>query len=494
MAKRVLGDDPFGRDPSADAKRPARGQAPPSSDGPPSRSSEEEKPAAPAKREAKVAKAGAARAKKTAPKKRAAPKPSRKAAARSARPEEPAPAAGRAGELPSTEAPPRSIADAAADVAGRVAAAVTDAALHPPPPDLEAPPPLGERTAPLGTNGRGGWTPVPQPAEPPSEYGPSIDRAGAGPSLSRRIADEVRHLEQRMRTGLAGGQPGLTQEPVRQLPLEFVLRHWRALAMRRRSPEVDEFGRDPRVAERFQPLLDFLYRSYFRVEVRGMGNIPDEGRALIVANHSGTLPYDAGMIMHAVQRDHPAHRPVRPLVEDFVFHFPWLGTLMNRIGGVRACQENAERLLEQDQLVAVFPEGIKGIGKLFRQRYQLQRFGRGGFIKLALGTDSPIIPAAVVGAEEVHPMLTKVTWLAKAVGIPYIPVTPTFPLLGPLGLVPLPTKWTIVFGEPLYFNAEYGAEAANDRILVNKLGEQVRHRIQEMIDGLLKERRSIIFG
>src|SRR5262249_16721961 len=164
---------------------------------------------------------------------------------------------------------------------------------------------------------------------------------------------------------------------------------------------------------------------------------------LIVANHSGTLPYDAAMVMHAVRSEHRTRREVRPLVEDFVFHFPYLGTLMNRIGGVRACQENAERLLTQDQLVPALPEGRQGISKLFKEGYELQRFGRGGFVKLALKCDAPIIPTAIVGAEEIHPLVTRVTWLARSFGIPYIPVTPTFPLLGPLGLVPLPTKWYI---------------------------------------------------
>ncbi len=144
--------------------------------------------------------------------------------------------------------------------------------------------------------------------------------------------------------------------------------------------------------------------------------------------------------------------------------------------------------------MAVFPEGIKGIGKLYAERYQLQRFGRGGFIKLALKCDAPIVPAAVVGAEEIHPMVTKITWLAKSVGIPYLPITPTFPWLGPIGLLPLPSKWFIAFGEPIYFNAEYGAEGANDRILVNKLAEEVRRRIQTMIDDLLKTRKSVLFG
>lgn len=327
----------------------------------------------------------------------------------------------------------------------------------------------------------------------PSEYGPSIDRPSPG-GPRHGIVEEVRQIEKSVRDRILPARREAEAEERTKLPLEFVWQRWRKLAMRDRSDVVDEFGRDPNVAARVDPLLEFLYKSYFRVETRGLGHIPDEGRALIVANHSGTLPYDAAMIMHAMTKEHRAHRAVRPLVEDFVFHFPYLGTLMNRIGGVRACPENAERLLAQDQLVAVFPEGIKGIGKLYKERYQLQRFGRGGFVKLALKCDAPIIPTAVVGAEEIHPMVTKVTWLAKSFGIPYLPVTPTFPFLGAVGLVPLPTKWFIAFGEPLYFNAEYGAEGANDRILVNKLAEQVRMRIQEMLDGLLKTRKSILFG
>jgi 1-acyl-sn-glycerol-3-phosphate acyltransferase len=332
------------------------------------------------------------------------------------------------------------------------------------------------------------YTPTGEPA--PTEYGPSIDRPP--PARHSGIVDEVKQLERSVRERLL--QQTRSEQERNKLPLEFVWKRWRELAMRDRSEVVDEFGRDPQVSARMEPLLQFLYETYFRVEARGLGHIPDDGRALIVANHSGTLPYDGAMIMHAIKHEHPAHRDVRPLVEDFVFHFPYLGTLMNRIGGVRACQENAERLLEEDQLVAVFPEGIKGIGKLYRERYQLQRFGRGGFIKLALKCDAPIIPTAVVGAEEIHPMLTKITWLAKSVGIPYIPVTATFPALGPIGLLPLPTKWYLAFGEPLYYNAEYGAEGANDRILVNKLAEQVRAKIQTMIDELLKTRRSVFFG
>ncbi len=330
-----------------------------------------------------------------------------------------------------------------------------------------------------------------------SEYGPSIDRQGGRMPRPRRagLVEEMTELSERVREHVVPHARDAEHQGERQkLPLEFLWNRYRDIAMRDRSDTVDEFGKDPNVLAKAEPMLDFLYRQYFRVETRGLGHLPDEGRALIVANHSGTLPYDGAMIMHAVRHEHSAHRVLRPLVEDFVFHFPYLGTLINRIGGVRACPENAERLLHKDQLVAVFPEGIKGIGKLFSERYQLQRFGRGGFIKLALKCDAPIIPTAVIGAEEIHPMLTKITWLARSIGVPYVPITPTFPLLGPLGALPFPTKWMIAFGEPLYFNAEYGVEGANDRILVNKLAEQVRAKIQSMVDELLKDRKSILFG
>ncbi len=282
----------------------------------------------------------------------------------------------------------------------------------------------------------------------------------------------------------------------KRLPLEAVWRRWRALAMLGRSDVVDDFGRDPRATARWEWLFEFLYSHWFRVEATGLENIPQRGRALLVANHAGTLPYDSAMVMHAVRRDHPARRDVRPLVEDTVFHLPWLGPIMNRIGGVRADPANAERLLEKDELVAVFPEGEKGMGKLWKDRYRLQRFGRGGFVKLALRTHSPIIPVAVVGAEEAAPMLGKVTWFAKNIGIPWIPVTPTFPWLGPAGLLPLPSKWYVQFGEPIDVAAVAGrrasgaAAAYDDRLLVNQLADQIRNQIQQMIAGLLEKRRS----
>jgi 1-acyl-sn-glycerol-3-phosphate acyltransferase len=274
------------------------------------------------------------------------------------------------------------------------------------------------------------------------------------------------------------------------LSSDFYLRKWGRLAMRGRSEEVDDFGFDPIYDAKLKPVLDFLYTKYFRVETSGISSVPKTGRCLLVANHSGTLPLDGLMIKAAVKRE---GREVRWLTEDFIYHMPFLGGAMNRLGAVRACQENAERLLGKEQLVAVFPEGVKGIGKLFADRYRLQRFGRGGFIKLCLRTGTPIVPVAVTGAEETNPLLFKIEHLSKALGVPYVPVTPTFPLLGPLGLLPAPTKWTIQFGEPLDLSS-HGPSAADDEILVGKLAERVRATIQGMLDRTVGSRKSVFFG
>ncbi|AKT41064.1 lysophospholipid acyltransferase family protein [Chondromyces crocatus] len=278
------------------------------------------------------------------------------------------------------------------------------------------------------------------------------------------------------------------------LSSDYYHRQWGRDGMRRRAEEVDEFGFDPHYEERYMPLFNFLYRNYFRVEVDGIHNIPAEGRCIVVSNHSGgPIPYDGLMLRTAVRREHPSQRELRWLAEDFVYYLPFAGTIMNRLGAVRACQENAERLLSAGKLVAVFPEGVKGIGKLYRDRYKLQRFGRGGFIRLCLRTRTPLIPCAIVGAEEANPLLHRVEHLTRALGLPYIPITPTFPALGPLGLVPAPTKWRMHFGEKLHFD-EYGPEAADDEILVARLSERVRATIQGLLDQTLSERKSVWFG
>lgn len=290
-----------------------------------------------------------------------------------------------------------------------------------------------------------------------------------------------------------GIDDGIAEEFFQGLTPFNLRRKYNELSLRLRSEEVDPFGFDPVFESFVRPIMEFLYTKYWRVETYGMSHIPREGPALLVGNHSGSLPYDAGMLKFAVQREHPSPRQLRFMVEDFLFHFPFLGTLMNRYGGVRASQENAESLLSRQLPVVVFPEGVKGLGKLYRDKYHLARFGRGGFVRLCLRTRAPLVPVAFIGPEEIHPMLFRETKLAGILGLPYIPVTPTFPLLGPLGLIPLPSKWTIHILPSIDFSS-YGPGAENDRVLVYKMSRMVKEQIQDTIVDKLKQRRSIWFG
>ena len=262
---------------------------------------------------------------------------------------------------------------------------------------------------------------------------------------------------------------------------------------RRHSAEVDDFGFDPKFTAAVQPFFELLYTLWWRVEVTGIDHVPAEGAGLVVANHSGVLPWDGMMVSLAVRQEHPARRHVRMLALDMFALLPFLAPLLARTGAVRANPENGERLLRQGELVGVFPEGVKGVGKPYKERYKLARFGRGGFVRLALRTGAPIVPCAVVGAEEVHPKIGSMDWVGRPFGLPYLPITPTFPALGPLGVVPLPSKWTIDFAEPVEVE-EYGPQAADDPILVNRLSEQVRATVQRMIDSRLARRRSVWFG
>jgi 1-acyl-sn-glycerol-3-phosphate acyltransferase len=257
---------------------------------------------------------------------------------------------------------------------------------------------------------------------------------------------------------------------------------------------VDEFGFDADLTDNVVlPLLRPLYRTWFRVETTGLHHVPDEGGALVVANHSGTVPLDALMTSVALHDDHPAHRYLRMLGADLVFRMPVVGQLSRKHGSTLACTADAERLLTAGELVGVWPEGFKGIGKPFADRYKLQRFGRGGFVSAALRTGKPIIPCSIVGAEETYPKIADVPALARLLNLPYFPVTPTFPLLGPLGAVPLPSKWLIEFGEPLS-TAELGPDAADDPMLVFNLADQVRETIQLTLYRLLGRRRNAFQG
>jgi 1-acyl-sn-glycerol-3-phosphate acyltransferase len=254
---------------------------------------------------------------------------------------------------------------------------------------------------------------------------------------------------------------------------------------------VDEYGFDAEITQRFfMTAIRPVAEKWFRIEVRGTENIPADGGALVVSNHSGTIPVDGLMTMVSVH-DH-AHRFLRPLGADLVFRLPVVSEIARKGGVTLACNEDAERMLRGGEIVGVWPEGFKGIGKPYSERYKLQRFGRGGFVSAAIRTGVPIIPTSVVGAEEIYPLVGNIPSLARLLGIPYIPITPFFPLLGPLGLVPLPSKWIIEFGEPIRTDV-YDAGAAEDPMLVFNVTDQVRETIQQTLYSLLMQRQSV-FG
>jgi 1-acyl-sn-glycerol-3-phosphate acyltransferase len=257
--------------------------------------------------------------------------------------------------------------------------------------------------------------------------------------------------------------------------------------------DVDDYGFDAELTDQFLlPLLRPLYTHWFRVEVRGIHNIPDDGGCLVVANHSGTLAFDALMTQLAVHDEHPRRRHLRMLAADLVFNTPFVGELARKSGATLASNADAERMLAGGEVVGVWPEGFKGIGKPFSERYKLQRFGRGGFVSAALRTGTPIVPCAIVGAEEIYPMLGNVPSLARLLGLPYAPITPTWPWLGLLGLIPLPSKWLIEFGTPIATD-EYEPSAAEDPMLVFDLTDRVRQTIQQTLYALLVQRRSVFF-
>lgn len=243
------------------------------------------------------------------------------------------------------------------------------------------------------------------------------------------------------------------------------------------SVDLDQYGKDERLEKSIGPIADFLYDHYWRVTVEGAAHVP-LGSAILVANHSGALPFDGFVVHLALRRERPDLAEPRWLIEDQVFHAPFVGTLVNRLGAVRANPENATRLLEEGRPVIVFPEGVQGMSKPYRERYQLKRFGRGGFVKLALRTKAPIIPVAVVGAEESMPLLARLP--GGFLGLPYLPLTP----------VPLPARWTIRFGQPIDLGGATAAQA-DDPAEVQRLNDKAREAIQGMLTAMLEGRRSI---
>jgi 1-acyl-sn-glycerol-3-phosphate acyltransferase len=312
-------------------------------------------------------------------------------------------------------------------------------------------------------------------------------RPGDGPSLGPAVG-----FLRRLREGVegTGDLPGALAGATIGLPRDA--RESIATLVRRLGGDYpeDEWGFDEQFADAAMPFLDFLYQRWWRVRVEGVRNVPSHGRALLVGNHAGSIfPWDGVMIGTAILREHPLPRYTRFLVLNWAFELPYVSVAIRKFGSVPASPYNAVRLLEQDELVGVFPEGVKGTGKDFSDRYRLQRFGRGGFVEMALRTGSPIVPVAVVGSEEIYPKLGESGLVARLTGAPFAPITPTFPLLGPLGLIPLPSKWRIEFCDPIE-TAHYGPDAVNDRTLVFELSERVRETIQSKVYENLVKRGS----
>ncbi len=312
-------------------------------------------------------------------------------------------------------------------------------------------------------------------------------------SIRAQVSDTARDVVSRLAPpspGYASRASDMMRELYRS---DYYMRQWGGLQARDRSDEIDDLGMDSGYAQKTLAISEFFYKHYFRVATDGVENIPNHGPCVIVSNHSGTLPLDGLMLRAALHREHPRRRDLRWLIEDELVKMPFLGTFMNRMGAVRACPENATHLLAQNQLVAVFPEGNKGSSKLFRQRYRLQRFGRGGFVRLCLKNRTPLVPCAIVGAEESNPLLYRHQGLGRLLGLPYLPITPTFPWLGPVGLIPAPSKWKILFAERIDFD-DYGPDAAEDDVLVARLAEEVRGSIQRLLDTHVRDRKSVWFG
>ncbi|HEX4760726.1 MAG TPA: lysophospholipid acyltransferase family protein [Thermoleophilaceae bacterium] len=258
--------------------------------------------------------------------------------------------------------------------------------------------------------------------------------------------------------------------------------------------QLDDWGRSERVEGVMDKLLyDFMYRYWFRVEVEGIENIPSSGGAMLVSNHSGALPPDAPMIAKAIKEEHPHPRPLNITVEHFFKGYPGFSMLVSKIGCIAAHPANVYRLLyDEGQLVLVFPEGRKGTEKLYKNRYRLRRFGRGGFVEAAMQARAPIVPVCVVGAEEAAPIFAHLSPLQRLTGLIYAPLTPTFPHFGLLGMLGyLPAKFRIRFLEPIHFD-ESGLD--EDKSLVQTVSHDIRARIQENLFDMVEKRNSVWFG
>lgn len=301
-------------------------------------------------------------------------------------------------------------------------------------------------------------------APPPGEYGQTIPSHLPDPVAQARV---LRELQRRVRSTLS---PAFPVEVKRQLPGAALLAGYRHFALRSRSLAVDEFGRDPDYCDAASPALDFLYKRVLNVSLKGIENLPTDSGAILVCNHTGTLPYDATMLMHGIAGEHPLGLQVRPLLEDSIARKAFLGVGLRRLGAVRACQENAMRLLSGGSLVAVFPEGRRALLKEPSSPQNLQRFGRGGFIRLALKTGAPLVPVAIVPRPG--------RWLPES-------VTKPIQALANRSLLPAPGPWTIQIGKPIDLSAKLPESDREERVLVAEEAQRVRLQITEMINQIV---------
>ncbi|HYX92016.1 MAG TPA: 1-acyl-sn-glycerol-3-phosphate acyltransferase [Myxococcaceae bacterium] len=326
-----------------------------------------------------------------------------------------------------------------------------------------------------------------EPREPPGaapkESPGEIPDGETSPASSAGSGDRQAALRARAATALVAGRDLLAQAAASPTVSTLfhaatgIARVLKAGLGATSAAWLDEYGKDPALQRELEPVYSFFLDRYWRLQVEHADKVP-AGPALLVANHSGALPVDGPVLHHALGRHRPDLREPRWLVEDQIYRAPFIGTLLNRLGAVRAAPENALRLLSEERPVIVFPEGLLGIGKRFAERYRLMRFGRGGFAKIALRARAPIVPVAIVGAEEASPLLGKLP--GALFGIPYVPITSP---------VPLPSRWMIRFGEPIFLH-DLPAEAADDVDVVQDLTDRTRGAIQTMIAALLEARGS----
>lgn len=254
----------------------------------------------------------------------------------------------------------------------------------------------------------------------------------------------------------------------------------------------DEFGFKLETWARWERYFRFLYEEYFKVSVKGIENIPNEGSVILAGNHSGLLPIDGGLLSIAMCNSHPNPRRVRFLATDWFFQVPGLNEWAMETGLVRATKHNAVKLLDENEIVGIYPEGIRGVGKTFRERYRVHDF-HPGFVQLAIQTQSPIVPIATVGGDEIFPNFSNSKTMARFLKMPFFPLTLSFPWLpAPLMFVPLPVRWAIKIHEPI--KLDYPPEKATDRKLALKIAREIQYQIQRDLNALLRERKSVFTG